>query len=267
MTNFLTHDGYLALVIFAFVQACCIPISSEITLGFAGVLAYQGHLNLALVIIVAILGELAGSFVAYGVGRKAGRGAVERYRKYVLMTRKDVDRVERFFDGRGAWAVALARIIPLVRAFAGLVAGLVEVPAAPFALFNVIGTAIWVTALSLAGYAVGNDWTKASKNFSHASDLLALLVILALVVLILHKWHQLRKERKADAAAAAAGPAAPGSADTGPASTESVGTGSAGTGPAGTGSAGTGSAGTGSAGTGPALGGGKHRAPTDTKGG
>jgi membrane protein DedA with SNARE-associated domain len=236
MTTFLQNEGYLALVIFAFVQACCIPISSEITLGFAGVLAYGGHLNLALVIIVGILGELAGSFVAYGVGRKAGRGAVERYRKYVLMTRKDVDRVERFFDGRGAWAVALARIIPLVRAFAGLVAGLVEVPVAPFALFNVIGTAVWVTALSLAGYAVGNDWTKASKNFSHASDLLALVVILALVVLVLHKWHQIRKERKADAAADAAAP--PG---TGP-----------GAGPASDASA---------------LGGGKHRAPTDSKGG
>lgn len=236
MTTFLTNEGYLALVIFAFVQACCIPISSEITLGFAGVLAYQHHLSLALVIVVGILGELAGSFTAYGAGRLAGRSAVERYRRYLLMTRKDVERVERFFAGRGAWSVAVARIIPLVRAFAGLVAGLVEVPAAPFALFNLIGTAVWVSALSLIGYAVGNDWTKASKNFSHASDLLAAVVILALIVLILHKWHQVRKERKADAAAAAA-PANDGPANAAPAS------------------------------DGPAVGGGKHRAPTDTKGG
>jgi membrane protein DedA with SNARE-associated domain len=206
MTTFLTNEGYLALVIFAFVQACCIPISSEITFGFAGVLAYEHHLSLALVIVVGTLAELAGSFTAYGIGRRGGRSAVERYRRYVLMTRKDVERAERFFAGRGAWAVGLARIIPLVRAFAGLVAGLVEVPAGPFALFNLIGTAIWVTGLSLAGYAAGHDWAKASKTFSHASDLLALLVILALVVLILHKWHQIRKERKADAATADASP-------------------------------------------------------------
>ena len=253
MTTFLTNEGYLALAIFAFVQACCIPISSEITLGFAGVLAYQHHLSLALVIIIGILAELAGSFTSYGVGRLGGRSAIERYRRYVLMTRKDVDRAERFFAGRGAWAVAVARIIPLVRAFAGLVAGLVEVPVAPFALFNLIGTAIWVTALSLAGYAVGNDWTKASKNFSHASDLLAILVILALIVLIVHKWLQIRKERKADAAAAASGDA--------PASEPPTRGAAAGGTPAG----GTAAGGTPTSGT--PTSGGRHRAPTDSQGG
>jgi membrane protein DedA with SNARE-associated domain len=210
MTTFLTNEGYLALVILAFVQACCIPISSEIVLGFAGVLAYQHHLTLALVIIVGTLGELAGSFTAYGIGRRGGRSAVERYRKYLLMTRNDVERVERFFDGRGAWAVAVARIIPLVRAFAGLVAGLVEVPAGPFAIFNLIGTVIWVSALSLLGYAAGSDWTKASKTFSKASDVLLGVVVLLLIVLIVHKWLQVRRERKADAAAAASGAQASG---------------------------------------------------------
>jgi membrane protein DedA with SNARE-associated domain len=205
MTTFLTDDGYLALIIFAFVQACCIPISSEITFGFAGVLAYQGHLSLALVIIIGSLAEFAGSFTAYGIGRRGGRSAVERYGRYLLMTRKDVERAERFFDNRGAWSVAVARVIPLVRAFAGLVAGLVEVPVAPFAIFNLIGTVVWATALTLIGYAAGNDWDKASKTFSHASDALAGVVVLLLVVLILHKWRQVRQERKADAAAAAAG--------------------------------------------------------------
>jgi membrane protein DedA with SNARE-associated domain len=202
MTTFLTNEGYLALVIFAFIQACCIPISSEITFGFAGVLAYQHHLSLALVIIIGSLAELAGSSTAYAIGRKGGRTAVERFRRYVLMTRKDVDRAERFFAGRGAWSVAVARIIPLVRAFTGLVAGLVEVPAAPFAIFNLIGTVVWASALSIIGYELGGDWTKASKNFSHASDALAVVVILALVVIIAHKWLQVRKERKDDMAAA-----------------------------------------------------------------
>jgi membrane protein DedA with SNARE-associated domain len=253
MTTFLTNEGYLALAIFAFVQACCIPISSEITLGFAGVLAYQHHLSLALVIIIGILAELAGSFTSYGVGRLGGRSAIERYRRYVLMTRKDVDRAERFFAGRGAWAVAVARIIPLVRAFAGLVAGLVEVPVAPFALFNLIGTAVWVTALSLAGYAVGNDWTKASKNFSHASDLLAILVILALIVLIVHKWLQIRKERKADAAAAASGDA--------PASAPPT------SGAAANGTPANGTPAGGTPTSGAPTSGGRHRAPTDSQGG
>jgi membrane protein DedA with SNARE-associated domain len=216
MTTFLTDAGYWALIVFAFVQACCIPISSEITFGFAGVLAYQGHLSLVLVIVIGTLGELAGSSVAYGLGRLGGRHTVERYRRYLLMTRKDVERAERFFAGRGAWSVAIARVIPLVRAFTGLVAGFMEVPALPFEIFNLIGTLVWATVLSVIGYEFGSDWNKVSKNFSHASDALAVLVVLLLVALIVHKAIEVRKERRADAAAAVGtAPGLPGAAPSG----------------------------------------------------
>ena len=200
MQTFLTDAGYWAVIVFAFVQACCIPISSEITFGFAGVLAYEGHLSLALVIILGTLAELAGSSTAYGLGRLGGRHTVERYRRYLLMTRRDVERVERFFGGRGAWSVAVARAVPLVRAFAGLVAGFLEVPLLPFEIFNFIGTAVWVTVLSVIGYELGSDWTKASKHFSQASNILAVGVVVLLVALIAYKWWELRKERRADAA-------------------------------------------------------------------
>jgi membrane protein DedA with SNARE-associated domain len=246
MTTFLTDSGYLALIVFCFVQACCIPISSEITFGFAGVLAYQGHLSLALVIVIGTLAELAGSSTAYGLGRLGGRHTVERYRKYLLMTRRDVERAERFFGGRGAWVVAVARVVPLVRAFVGLVSGFMEVPLLPFEIFNVIGTAVWATALSVIGYELGSDWTKASKNFSHASDLLAVLVILLVVGLIAYKAREIRKERQADAAAATLG--------------ASTGTGT------GTGTAAGADSMSAPAAAAPA-GKARHRAPTDRKGG
>lgn len=216
MTNFLTSSGYWALIIFAFVQACCIPISSEITFGFAGVLAYQGHLSLALVIILGTLAELAGSSTAYGLGRLGGRHTVERYRKYLLMTRRDVERAERFFAGRGAWSVAVARVVPLVRAFAGLAAGFMEVPLLPFEIFNLIGTAVWATALSVIGYEVGSDWAKVSKNFHSASELLAIGVVVVLGALVAYKAWELRKERRADASGVSAdGASAPPAENTG----------------------------------------------------
>jgi membrane protein DedA with SNARE-associated domain len=205
VTPFLTDAGYWALIVFAFVQACCIPISSEITFGFAGVLAYEGHLSLVLVIIIGTLAELAGSSAAYGLGRLGGRHTVERYRRYLLMTRKDVERVERFFDRRGAWAVAVARVIPLVRAFAGLVAGFLEVPVLAFEAFNLAGTVVWATALSLIGYSLGSEWDRAAKSFNKATDVLSAIVVLLLVGLIVHKWLQIRHERQADAAAAPGG--------------------------------------------------------------
>jgi membrane protein DedA with SNARE-associated domain len=206
MESFLTHAGYLALILFAFVEACSIPISSEVTFAFAGVLAYQGHLNLILVIVVGTLAEFAGSFTSYAIGRRGGRRAVDRYGKYVLLTQRDLDRADRFFAGRGGWTVLLARVIPLLRAFAGLVSGLIEVPVAPFAIFNLIGTAIWATALSCIGYALGHTWDKVQKDLSLGSYVLALIFIVPLIGLILLRLREFRRERAAGITADAADP-------------------------------------------------------------
>src|SRR5579864_9125132 len=129
MESYLTSAGYAALIIFGFLQAACIPIPSEITFGFAGVLAYQGHLNLAMVIIVGSLAELAGSYASYAVGRAGGRPVVHKLGRYVLVTESDVNRAERFLAGRGAWAIPAGRVLPLIRGFTSIVAGLVRVPA------------------------------------------------------------------------------------------------------------------------------------------
>jgi membrane protein DedA with SNARE-associated domain len=205
MESFLSQAGYLALIVFAFVEACSIPISSEITFGFAGVLAYQGHLNLVLVIIIGSLAEFAGSFTSYLVGRRGGRPAVDRFGKYVLLTQRDLDRADRFFSGRGGWVVAVARVIPLLRAFAGLVSGLIEVPAAPFAIFNLIGTVAWAAALSSIGYGVGSAWNKVNHDLSLGGYVIALFVIVPLVGLILLRLREFRKEKLAAEQAGGAG--------------------------------------------------------------
>ena len=160
MESFLTSAGYAALILFAFLEAACIPISSEITFGFAGVLAYQGHLNLALVIIIGSLAELAGSYASYAVGRVGGRPLVHKLGRYVLVTESDVSRAERFLEGRGVWAIPVGRMLPFVRAFTSIVAGLVRVPAVRFGVLSLIGTVIYAAALSSVGYALGSAWNK-----------------------------------------------------------------------------------------------------------
>ncbi len=200
LTHFLTHWGYLALIVFGFVQACSIPISSEITFGFAGVLAYQGHMNLAAIIIIGTLAELAGSGASYAVGRIGGRSTVERLGRYVLVTRSDLDRVENFLAGRGAWTVAVGRLLPVVRAFVGIVAGFAEIPAGAFALFNAIGTVIWVTVITLLGYAAGSAWHRVAKYLSLGGYVIVVVIVLALAVLIWHRVREVRRERAADAA-------------------------------------------------------------------
>jgi len=201
--SFLTNAGYAALIILGFLEACCIPISSEITFGFAGVLAYQGHLNLALVIIIGSLAELAGSFLAYGIGRVGERPVVDRLGKYLLITRKDVDRAERFLAGRGAWTVVVGRLLPVIRAFTSIVAGLVEVPALTFGILSLIGTVIWATAFSLIGYGLGSAWSSVSHYVSVGGYVIVALVVIAIAGLILYRLHEVRRETAETAKAAA----------------------------------------------------------------
>jgi membrane protein DedA with SNARE-associated domain len=197
MESFLTHAGYAALIVFGFLEACCIPISSEITFGFAGVLAFQGHLNLVLVIIIGSLAELAGSYVSYGVGRIGGRPLVERLGKYALITRKDIDRAEGFFAGRGAWTVAVGRMLPVIRAFTSIVAGLIEVPAAQFGVFSLVGTVIYAIAFSLIGYEVGSAWHTVSHYVSIGGYVLVAAVVLAIVGFVGYRLREVRKESAA----------------------------------------------------------------------
>ena len=215
MESFLTDWGYAALILFGFLEAACIPISSEITFGFAGVLAYQGHLNLALVIIVGTLAELAGSYASYAVGRIGGRPLVHKLGRYVLVTESDVARAERFLEGRGAWAIPVGRMLPFVRAFISIVAGLVRVPAGRFGILSLIGTFIYAATLSSIGYALGSAWESVNHGLTIVGYILFALIVIAIVGFVIYRLRAFRREARLKQAAATslgdpASPASPG---------------------------------------------------------
>jgi membrane protein DedA with SNARE-associated domain len=199
MESFLSQYGYAAIFLFAFLEACCVPIPSEVTFGFAGVLAGQGHLNIVAVIVIGTVAELAGSLVSYSVGRIGGRPFVRRTGRYLLITHADIDRAERFFTGRGIWAVPIGRCLPVVRSFVSVVAGFVEVPPVLFAFLSLIGTAIWVTAISLVGYGVGNAWNKVNHDISLAGYGIVAIAVVAIAAFVIHRLRDLRKEEHAEA--------------------------------------------------------------------
>lgn len=194
MESFLIHAGYAALILLAFLEACCVPISSEVVFGYAGVLAYQGHLSLAWVIVAGTLAELAGSYISYTVGRVAERPVVERFGRYLLITRADLGRAERFLAGRGGWAVPVARALPLVRSFASLVAGFARVPALRFGLLSLAGTVVYVTAVASIGYAVGSAWNRVAADLSVAGYVVAGIVVAAIVAFVVYRLRALRRE-------------------------------------------------------------------------
>jgi membrane protein DedA with SNARE-associated domain len=209
MESFLTSAGYAALILFGFLEAACIPISSEITFGFAGVLAYQGHLNLALVIIIGSLAELGGSYASYAVGRLGGKPLVKKIGRYVLITESDVDRAERFLAGKGAWAVPVGRMLPFIRAFTSIVGGLVRIPAGRFGVLSGIGTVIYAAALSLIGYGLGSAWQSVNHGLTDVGYVLFALVVVAIVGFIAYRWRQVRREGGLNPAASAPAASAP----------------------------------------------------------
>jgi membrane protein DedA with SNARE-associated domain len=198
MESLLNHAGYGAIAILGFLEACCIPIPSEITFGFAGFLAYQGHLNLVLVIVIGSLAELCGSFASYGLGRLGGRPAVDRVGKYLLITRSDIDRAERFFTGRGEFAVAIGRALPVIRAFTSLVAGFVEVPALQFGVLSLVGTVFYVTVITLVGYGFGSAWNSVAHYIALGGYAIVAIVVIAVGAFIAYRLRELRKEAAED---------------------------------------------------------------------
>ena len=194
LESFIIHAGYAAVFLFGFLEACCVPIPSEITFGYAGVLAGEGRLNVVAIIIIGTIAELLGSLVSYGVGRVGERPLVTRFGRYLLITQSDIDRAERFMAGRGAWAVPVGRALPVVRTFISIVAGFVEVPLMMFALLSLLGTAIWVTTITLLGYAVGTQWKSVEKAISLAGWAIAAVAVIGIAAFIVHRLREVRRE-------------------------------------------------------------------------
>jgi membrane protein DedA with SNARE-associated domain len=204
--SFLSSWGYLALVLLAIAEAACIPIPSEVTLTFGGYLASAAasssghHLNIFLVILLATLGEVIGAFIAYVIGRTGGRALVERMGRVLLITKADLDRAERWFERRGEPAVLIGRVLPVVRTFISLVAGVAEMDPFRFGVFTAIGSAVWCTALAVTGYELGGQWHQITKGFSYAGYVLIAVAVVVIGVFLVHRAMGVRRERAAKGA-------------------------------------------------------------------
>lgn len=202
--HFVSSGGYAAIFLLSVMQSCCIPTSSEITLGLAGYLAYKGQLNLAGVIAVGAAGELVGAYIAWGVGRYGGRAFVDRYGKYVLLTHHDLDRAEGWFQRHERWGVFASRLIPVIRNFAAVPAGVAEVPLVRFGILTALGSLIWDGAMAGIGYGVGGSYDKVMRGFSDAGYVIAVVAVAVIAFGIWHRWRAFRAAAAVEAAAASA---------------------------------------------------------------
>jgi membrane protein DedA with SNARE-associated domain len=200
MEHFLVTWGYVAVFAATFLSSMCLPVGSEIAIGYSGALASGqlttgGHMQLGLVIVVVTAGEVAGSCVGYLIGRFGGRPLVDRAGRYVLLTHKDLDRAEAWFARRGEPFVLFGRFVPLLRSFVSLAAGLGEMAFGKFLAFTVVGCAIWAAALAGIGYSLGASWHHVLQAFSYAGYVVGALIILAVAGAVVHRLRAVRAEK------------------------------------------------------------------------
>jgi membrane protein DedA with SNARE-associated domain len=184
----ISSAGYVGIVLLMAIESACIPLPSEVIMPFSGYLVSVGRFKLAWVAVAGALGCNLGSFVAYYVGSLGGRPLVEKYGRYVLITRHDLALADRFFARYGDWAVFIARLLPVVRTFIALPAGIARMNVARFHLYTFLGSLPWCWVLAYAGLKLGERWTTLREYFHRFDTAIGILIVLGAVWFIHNRW-------------------------------------------------------------------------------
>ncbi|OBS10554.1 DedA family protein [Acidihalobacter prosperus] len=186
----ISHLGYAGIVLLMAIESACIPLPSEIILPFSGYLVYRGEMNLWWVSLAGAIGCVLGSLVAYSIGRYGGRQLVERYGRYVLVSRHDLALADRWFARHGDITIFVGRLLPVVRTFIALPAGIAGMEIKRFVLYTFAGSFLWSLGLAELGVKLGENWDSLGPYF-HRFD--ALIGGLLIVGFTLYVYRHLRQ--------------------------------------------------------------------------
>lgn len=195
----LVDYGLIAIFLSQTLESMCIPIPSEVVVPYGGFLAAQGHVALWQVVVVAIAANLLGSTIAYVAGRYGGRALVLRYGKYVFMSEHHLEVADRWFERRGEITVFLTRMMPGVRTFISVPAGVSRMPFARFALYSILGTIPWNTGLAYLGWVFGSNWEQLQDWLHQYNRVFYPALVAVVAAAIAWKWHDVKKSRAAKA--------------------------------------------------------------------
>lgn len=179
--SLIASTGYGGIVILMAIESACIPLPSELIMPFAGYLVFSGTMKLLWVATAGAIGCNLGSLIAYEIGAYGGRPLVERYGRWVLMGKHELDWADRFFARWGYLAVFVARMLPVVRTFIALPAGIARMPRLRFHLYTFLGSWPWCFLLAWFGMKMGENWRELGK-YLHKFDVVIVVVIAAGII-------------------------------------------------------------------------------------
>ena len=189
--------GYSGVVLLMAIESACIPLPSEIIMPFSGYLVSTGQMNLWGVAVAGAIGCVLGSLIAYWVGMYGGRPLIEKYGRYILLSRHDLDLADRWFAKYGEIIVFVSRLLPAIRTFIAFPAGVARMNLTKFVIYTFAGSLPWCLALAYAGQKLGEQWNKDDtlKTWFHRFDFV--IGILAVLAVSWWIWRHIKHSRVA----------------------------------------------------------------------
>lgn len=185
VTNFITNTidslGYVGVAFLMAIESAAVPLPSEVIMPFAGFLVEGGRFSLWGLALAGAIGSVVGSILTYALGYFGGRPLIVKYGKYVLISEHDLELTEKFFAKFGKLSAFIGRVLPVIRTFISIPAGIGKVPFWSFVFYTFAGSLVWSYLLAWLGLKLGERWNSLSGYF-HKFDLLIGLIIVGFII-------------------------------------------------------------------------------------
>lgn len=182
MERWVTDYGYWAIFLLMLAESACIPFPSEVTMLVGGWYAADGTLDFFWVGTAGVLGNLVGSWLAYALGRTTGRGLLDRYGRYIFIRSHDIDKAEVWWSKYGEAATFFSRLLPVIRTFISLPAGIARMPFWKFTIYTFLGVIPWTFALTYVGVLVEDNWERVLDYFDIPTLIIGGLLLIGIGV-------------------------------------------------------------------------------------
>ncbi len=196
--NIIQNIGCLGIFFLMTLESACIPIPSEVIMPFSGFLVSLGKLNFWWIVFIGTLGNLSGSFIAYWIGRTGGRPLIKKYGKYILIHPSELDHTQKWFKKWGETTVFFSRMLPVVRTFISLPAGIAKMNIPKFTIYTFLGAIPFNLTLTYIGYILGENWEIIKKYFHGLDVIIVILIIVGIIWWISRQIQHFKKDKQAN---------------------------------------------------------------------